>query len=94
MSKYDSFDIYPRKNHRYKLGKETIIETLILSKCNGISFIKSNVISAAILLSLKKQKLHEIFFGYNSRNIYFARWLWYIKSYMPISFGGLKSIKK
>mgnify|MGYP001177069642 CR=1 FL=1 len=94
MSKYDSFDIYPRKNHRYKLGKETIIETLILSKCNGISFIKSNVISAAILLSLKKQKLHEIFFGYNSRNIYFARWLWYIKSCLPISFGGLKLIRK
>ncbi len=31
MSKLDSFQTYPRANHRYKLGEETIIETLLLS---------------------------------------------------------------
>ncbi len=94
MNKLDSFKIYPRKNHRYKLGEETIIETLTLSKCDGLIFIKSNVISAAINLSKKKQNKHEIFLGYNSRNKFIARWLWYIKKILPKHVGGLKIIKK
>ncbi len=94
MNKLDSFKIYPRKNHRYKLGEETIMETLTLSKCNGLIFVKSNVISAAINLSKKKQNKHEIFLGYNSRNKFVARWLWYIRSLLPKYIGGLKIIKK
>ena len=61
MSKLDSFQIYPRVNHRYKLREETIIETLILSKCKGLIFIKSNVISAAINLS-KKNRINMKYF--------------------------------
>mgnify|MGYP006133823253 CR=1 FL=1 len=94
MNKLDSFKIYPRKNHRYKLGEETIIETLTLSKCDGLIFIKSNVISAAINLSKKKQNKHELFLGYNSRNKFIARWLWYIKRLLPKYIGGLKIIEK
>ena len=90
MDKIDSFKIYPRKYHRYKLGQEIILDTLILSKCDGLSYIKSNVISAAICLSKKKQNKHEIFLGYNSNNKYFARWMWYIKSILPTNFGGFK----
>lgn len=93
MGKEDLFKIYPRKNHRYKMGEETIIDTLLLSKCNGLLFIKSNVISAAILLSKKKQKYHQIFLGYNSRNKYISRWLWYIKSLLPTCIGGFKISK-
>ena len=37
MSKIDSFKIYPRNNHRYKLGKEILLDTLMLSKCIYIS---------------------------------------------------------
>jgi len=94
MKKIDSFKIYPRKNHRYKLGQEILLETLLLAKCDGLSYIKSNVISAAICLSKKKQKYHEIFLGYNSRNKYIARWLWYIKKLFPENFGGLKIKEK
>ena len=92
MNKIDSFKIYPRNNHRYKLGKEILLDTLMLSKCDGLSYIKSNVISAAILMSKKKQRRHEIFLGFNSRNKYLARWLWYIKSILPENFGGFKLI--
>ena len=35
------FKIYPRKKHRYKLGKEIIVETLLLSRCTGILFTVS-----------------------------------------------------
>ena len=69
------------------------METLTLSKCNGLIFVKSNVISAAINLS-KKQNKHEIFLGYNSRNKFVARWLWYIRRLLPKYIGGLKIIKK
>ena len=57
MNNLDSFNIYPRKNHRYLLGEEILIETIILSKCQGLTFIKSNVISAAIMFAKKKNKI-------------------------------------
>ena len=94
MSKIDSFKIYPRKNHRYKLGKEILLDTLILSKCDGLSYIKSNVISAAKFLAKKKQNNHELFYGYNSRSKFIARWLWYLKLFLPFIFGKIKEIKK
>ena len=94
MNKLDSFKIYPRKNHRFKLGEEIVIEALILSKCAGLTYTKSNVISAAICLSKKKQNYHEIFLGYNSRNKYVARWLWYIKKLLPAKLGGLKLVNR
>ena len=91
MNKLDS-KIYPRKIID-TLGEETIMETLTLSKMQWINFVKSNVISAAINLS-KKQNKHEIFLGYNSRNKFVARWLWYIRRLLPKYIGGLKIIKK
>ena len=62
MKFLDSFDIYPRKNHRYLLGEEILIESLLLSKCDGLTYIKSNVISAAIEFSKKKNKITRSFF--------------------------------
>ena len=95
MGKYDSFKIYPRKNHRYLLGEEILIETILLSKCNGLTFIKSNVTSAAKIFARKKIRLHEIYLGLNSRNKFVSKYLWYIKSNLPNFLGGLKiSYKK
>lgn len=94
MNNLDSFKIYPRKNHRYLLGEEILIETLILSKCQGLTFVKSNVISAAIVFSKNKIKLHELFFGLNSRNKFLSKFLWYIKSMLPTVLGGLKFVDK
>ena len=91
MKFLDSFDIYPRKNHRYLLGEEILIESLLLSKCDGLTYIKSNVISAAIEFSKKNQiKLHEVFLGLNSRNRFIAKYLWYIRSMLPKDFGGFE----
>ena len=94
MNQIDSFKIYPRNNNRYKLGKEILLDTLMLSKCDGLSYINSNVISAAKLLAKKKQNYNELFFGYNSRNKFIARWLWYLKFFLPFLFGKLKKIRK
>lgn len=94
MTKFDSFKIYPRKNHRYLLGEEILIECLILSKCNGLTYIRSNVISAAIAFAKNKILKHELFLGLNSRNKFLSKYLWFIKSILPMSIGGLKFIKK
>jgi hypothetical protein len=95
MGQLDSFKIYPRKNHRYHLGEEILIETILLSKCDGLTFIKSNVTSAAILFAKKQIKLHEVYLGLNTRNKFFSKYLWLIKSMLPNYLGGLKySYKK
>lgn len=94
MQNEDSFKIYPRKNHRYLLGKEILIETLLLSECSGLTYVKSNVASAAIVLSKKKLKLHEMFLGYNPRNRFYSGWIWYLRSVLPSYIGGLKLVKK
>ena len=94
MKTIDSFKLYPRKLHRFKLGKETLIEAIILSKCHGISYVKSHIASFAKLLSKKKQADHEIFFGYNSKNKYVSSCMWYLKFYFPFVFGRIKLKKK
>ena len=88
--KNEAFKIYPRKLHRFKLGKEIIVETLLLSYCSGILFTISNVSSAASMLTKNEIKLYELNLGYNSSNKYLAKWLWYIKNLLPKNFGGLK----
>ena len=87
--KNDAFKIYPRKLHRYQLGREIVIETILLSKCDGILYSGSNVATAASLLAKPGVKLYEINLGFNSSNKYIARWLWYIKNLLPKNFGGL-----
>ena len=94
MKTIDSFKLYPRKLHRFKLGKETLIEAIILSKCHGITGVKSHIISIAKLLSKKKLADHEIFFGYNSKNKYVSSCMWYLKFYFPFIFGKIKLKKK
>ena len=49
-----------------------MIEALLLSFCDGITYVKSNVSSAAIAFSKKKMKLHPLLSGYNSRNKYIS----------------------
>jgi hypothetical protein len=89
-NKNDAFKIYSRKNHRYLLGDEAIKETLILSKCSSLLYVRSNIINAANYFSDEKQNLYEIFNGFNSRNQFIARWLWFIIKDLPRKFGGLK----
>ena len=87
-SKNDAFKIYPRKFHRYKLGEEILIETLMLSRCSGIISNITNVSSAAIFLSKKKVRVHKVFLGYNSSNKFIASFMWYLKKNLPKYFFG------
>ena len=43
-------DIYPRENHKYKLGKEVLLDALLLSSCNKLVGRDSNVCRAAMIM--------------------------------------------
>ncbi len=89
-NKNDAFEIYPRDRHRYKLGREALLETLLLSKCDYFIYLCSNLSSAAISFNFNTdQKRIEIKNGMNSKNILISQFLWYLKSMLPKSFGGI-----
>ena len=82
-----------RKNHLYELGKETVIDILLLASTSILLGMESNVRNSAIILSNKKQKNFELITEKNSRNIFYARWKWHLKDIFPIFFGRIKSEK-
>ena len=47
---------YQRNSHRYKLGLEVLVDSLLLSESNILICNKSNVTNAAILFNYKKKK--------------------------------------
>ena len=56
-NKNDAFKIYPRNNHRYKLGKEILYETILLSSCDVFIYVQSNVSEFVKIFNVnKKQK--------------------------------------
>ena len=88
--KNDAFEIYPRLNHRYKLGREVLIETILLSHCDCFIYLNSNVSSASIAFNFNsKQNRYIIDNGMNSKNIFFAMFYWYFKKILPKKFGGI-----
>lgn len=88
--KVNEFNINPRENHRYLLGKEVLIDVVLLSKCQGFLYGASRIPWA-----VKKLKhgnfefIYEINNGSNSTNRYKARYLYRIKKILPKGFGGL-----
>ena len=87
----NSYLYYPRHNHRYYLGRDILVEAMILSSCDGFLFTNSNVSEAAKLFNYNnKQYREEIDNGRNSNNFLTARFLWYYKAIIPEFLGGFK----
>lgn len=87
----DAFNVYPRSFHRYKLGRDILIEALLISKCDGFIFTTTNVSEFVRFLD-KKNKInyYSIQNSFNSQNAYIAKWLWYYKNSFPTFMGGFK----
>ena len=83
------FSKYSRKNHRYKLGKEALIDALMLSSTDVLLFTTSNLWRFSIVLSKKKRKQYQMLTETKSNNRFIARWQWYLKYYFPILFGNI-----
>ena len=87
----DCFQIYPRKNHRYLLGKEIIVEMLILSKLQNLTYNLSNVSAMSLFFNLNpKQDRYFLDNGTNCNNKFLAQIYWYIKYLLPEFLGGFK----
>ena len=89
----DAFKVYPRRLHRYKMGREAVLEAMLLSNCDYFVYLCSNISSAAIGYNFNpNQKRYEIDNGFNSKNIIFSQFYWYIKKLLPEKFGGFKNL--
>ena len=90
-NKDDAFKKYPRKKHRFKLGKEILVESIILSKCQGFLYQNSNVSEFVKYLDNKNEiKYFFMKTAFNSSNEYIAKWLWYYKNQAPKFLGGFE----
>ena len=63
---------------------------LLLTHSKHILGIESNLTDASIYFSKKNIPFTKIFNGYNSNNIFFAQFKWYIKKSLPFFLGGFK----
>jgi len=84
------FSYKGRKNHRYLLGRDILIETILLSKTDIIISSKTNVSKMALLLSRKKKKTIHIDNGNNTSKFLLSHILWFLKRIMPEALGGFK----
>ncbi len=84
------FDNFNRKNHKFRLAKESLIEVLILSKLNYLICSRSNISEIAVMISNKKFKIHNIDNGFNSNNLIISLFKWHFKSILPYNLGGFK----
>ena len=85
------FSEHSRSNHRYNLGKESLIEALILSNISNLVCSRSNISEVAKFLSNDKNyQIYEIMNGFNSLSIIHSLYLWYLKKNLPPLLGGFK----
>ena len=80
--------INPRPNHRYLLGMDALVDSLLLAKCTGLLHGNSG-------LSLNADRMgdHEFCYlinnGMNFRKWYLAKYSYRIRKLLPKEFGGL-----
>jgi hypothetical protein len=87
--KHNIFEQNFRENHRFNIGKENIVDMLLLSRTKKIICTNSHLPDACKFIDKnKKIQFIEINNGYNSNNILIAQFLWYIKRILPQNFGG------
>jgi len=90
--KDDAFLVYPRRNHRYKLGEEILLESLIIAQCKGFLHATTNVSEFVKFLDKKKRiNYYKLNNGINTSNEYLAPYLWHYKNIAPPLLGGFKN---
>ena len=91
------YDKYPRDRHRYKLGRDVLIETYLLSYCDGFFDIETNPRYIVYALNLNPiQNRYTFDNGFNNVWRYFSyfKYSWFLKSILPEKLGGFKNNKK
>ncbi len=91
------YDNYSRNSHRYKIGRDVLIETYLLSYCDGYFDIDTNPRTIAHALNLNsEQKRYTIDNGFNhSWPIFnYLKYTWHLRNLLPETLGGFKNNKK
>ena len=88
-SKPSEFSNFKRKYHRYKVGRESLVEVLILSSLKYLICSESNISDFAKFMSFnKKYKIDRILNYRNSKNGLISFLNWKFKSFLPPILGG------
>lgn len=89
IPKDNIFNINPRENHRYLLGREVLVDLLLLLKCQGFLHGSSSIACFAKFLNPNYEFTYVIHNGYNVASKYVARYLYGVRKALPKHFGGL-----
>ena len=88
-TKSSDFSNFKRKNHRYKVGKDSLIEVLVLSHLDYLICSESNISDFAKFISSNNKYAIDRIFNYrNSKNSVKSYLNWKLKSVLPSSLGG------
>ena len=88
----NAFKIYPRTNHRFLLGRDVLVDALLLSKSNGLLCGDSNVSEFARFIGGEPAVFFQFNNGVNSKNPIVSKYLWFFKKFIPKSLGGFNNI--
>jgi len=83
--------------HKYLLGKEVLIDTMLLARCQGLVSSISNVSEIARYFSRSRYEADIVIDnGHNSSSKKIAKYLWKVRDLLPEGLGGfsLKAIGK
>jgi hypothetical protein len=86
----NAYRMRPRTLHRYKLGREVLIDAFLLSRCQALIASGSNVSEFAKLMNGDRYELAcRIWNGMNCSNPLAALYLYDIRRHLPARLGGL-----
>ena len=97
INNLDVWKTYPRTLHRYKLGRDILYETFLLSYCDGYFDIETNPSEFAHAMNLNANQKRYTFNNGINKPWYFFKYMnfsWYIKKNLPEYLGGFKKNKK
>ena len=97
VNNLDVWKTYPRTLHRYKLGRDILYETFLLSYCDGYFDIETNPTEFAHAMNLNTNQKRYTFNNGINKPWYFFKYMnfsWHIKKSLPEYLGGFKKNKK
>lgn len=87
----NAYKIYPRKLHKYLLGREVLVDMLTLSQCSALVGCTSNVVEMARFVGADNIDIQiKINNGINKWRGPLAELAWNAKNLLPQKYGGFK----
>ena len=88
----NAYRIKPRAMHKYLLGREILIDALLLARCEGLVSGPSTVNEFCRSYNDEKYIIDLVIDnGFNATNPFFAKHLWNVKYRLPEQWGGFSN---